>query len=235
MPRRRTFGLLFVRSYRTMALRPIIPLLVSLAFLTTGCTRMYYAAMEKVGKEKRDILASRINEGKKDQEKAKEQFQTTLEAFQALTGFDGGDLEKTYKKLDGEYQAAEDRANDVRNQIKSIEKVSKDMFREWGEEIESMRNAEFKNKSRAMLRDTQKRYQALHVKMQDSSRRMDPVLRAFRDQVLFLKHNLNARAVSSLKKTAASLDSSVSVLVRELDASIQEADAFIASLANQTE
>jgi predicted nucleic acid-binding Zn-ribbon protein len=207
-------------------------LLMSL-LIVGGCTKAYYAAMEKIGKEKRDILASRIVEGKKDQEKAKEQFATTLEAFQALTGFSGGNLEKTYKKLNSELQSAEKRAKDVRDQIKSIEQVSGDLFREWEAELEGMNNARYKAQSRTMLRDTQKRYNGLMSKMNESSRKMEPVLQAFRDQVIFLKHNLNSRAISSLKETGAKLDLEVGSLVKDLEASIQEADAFIASLKNE--
>ena len=213
-------------------MNPVARLPLVLLLLLAGCTQAYYAAMEKIGKEKRDILASRIEGGKKDQEEAKKQFATTLEAFQALTNFDGGNLEKVYKKLNNELEDSERRAKDVRDQIQSIEKVSGDLFREWEEEIEGMRNAQYKSQSRTMLRDTQKRYGLLMTKMKDSSRRMEPVLQAFRDQVLFLKHNLNARAISSLKKTGADLDLKVSGLVKDLDASIQEADAFIASLKN---
>ncbi|MDX2180053.1 MAG: DUF2959 family protein [Bryobacteraceae bacterium] len=201
--------------------------------LLPGCSGVYYSAMEKIGKEKRDILASRIAEGKKDQEKAKEQFKTTLEAFQALTGFDGGDLEKTYKKLNNEFESAEARAKDVREQIASIEKVSQDMFKEWGAEIDTMSNAQIKLESRNMLRDTQRRQALLMDKMRDSERRMQPVLKIFRDQVLFLKHNLNARAIRSLKNTAVQLDTQVTSLVKDIDVSIAEADAFIASLSKQ--
>jgi predicted nucleic acid-binding Zn-ribbon protein len=211
-------------------MKPSAGVLLLLVAALGGCTQAYYAAMEKIGKEKRDILASRIEDGKKDQEKAKQQFATTLEAFQALTGFSGGNLEKTYKKLSGELESAEKRAKDVRDQIKSIEQVSTDLFREWEAEIDGMTNARFKSQSRTMLRDTQKRYGALIGKMNDGARRMDPVLQAFRDQVVFLKHNLNSRAISSLKETGAKLDSEVAGLVKDLEASIQEADAFIATL-----
>ena len=64
-----------------------------------GCTSAYYAAWEKLGYEKRDILVSRIKSANKDQEEAKKQFQTTLQKFQEVTGFKGGDLEAEYKKL----------------------------------------------------------------------------------------------------------------------------------------
>lgn len=186
--------------------------------------------MEKLGKEKRDILVGRVKEVRKDQEEAKEQFKTTLEAFQALTGFDGGDLEKTYKKLNGELEDAESRAKDVTKRIDSIEKVASDMFAEWEKEIAEIQDRSLKSKSRTLLQDTRTRYAALLKKMRLAEKRMEPVLAAFRDQVLFLKHNLNARAIQSLKGTTVEIDKEVTKLMTDLEASIQEADAFIASM-----
>jgi hypothetical protein len=195
-----------------------------------GCSSLYYKAQEKLGNAKRDILVKRVREGRQDQERAKQQIRTTLEAFQQLTGFQGGDLEKVYKKLDGEYQDAEKQARELREQIASIEQVAADMFREWEAEIASMKNAQFRAQSRTMLRDTRTRYAALIAKMKQSEAKMGPVLTVFRDQVLFLKHNLNARAIQSLKTTSVELDARVGALVKDIDASIQEADAFIAGM-----
>ena len=61
---------------------------------------------------------------------------------------------------------------------------------------------------------------------------MDPPLRAFRDQVLYLKHNLNARAIASLQGELRAVESEVAALVREMERSIREADSFVASLGN---
>lgn len=200
-----------------------------------GCTSLYYSGMKKLGKEKRDILAKRVEAGRKDQEEAKKQFQTALEAFQALTGFDGGNLEETYKKLNKEYERTEGRANDVRGRIESIEQVAGDMFKEWDQEIGEMRNSDLKNRSRALRREAEKRYRPLIARMKTSESKMRPVLAAFRDQVLFLKHNLNAKAIASLKQTALKMDGEVALLVKEIEASIQEADAFIATLGLETD
>jgi ElaB/YqjD/DUF883 family membrane-anchored ribosome-binding protein len=211
-----------------------VPLLLAAALVSSACSNLYYASMEKLGKEKRDILISRVKEGRQEQEEARKQIQTTLEAFKQATGFDGGDLEKTYNKLNKEYERCEERAKDLRDQIRSIEKVSNDMFKEWEAEIAKMGNAELKAKSRAMLVDTRERYQALAAKMKKSEARMEPVLAAFRDQVLFLKHNLNAKAISSLKNTVVKMDSNVEALMRDIEASTREADAFIAAMSSQS-
>lgn len=201
----------------------------------SACTSTYYATMHKLGKEKRDILVSRIKDGKKDQDKAKEQLKTTMEAFQELTGFQGGDLEKTYNKLNKEYESAQSRADKVSDQVKSIDKVANDLFREWTGEIEQMQDRELKSKSRAMLRDAQSRHEQYMTAMHATEKKMEPVLQAFHDQVTFLKHNLNARAIKSLKGTAARIDNQVQSLMVDIEKSMKEADAFVASLSNATE
>ena len=203
----------------------------AVTLLLLGCTSTYYKAMQTLGKEKRDILVQRVKDSKKDQEQTKEQLKTTMETFQELAGFKGGDLEKSYKKLNGEYERAEGQANKLRDRINSIDKVSDDLFSEWQKEIDQMGNATLKNRSAAMLRDAKDREGAYMKAMRKTETQMTPVLRAFHDQVLFLKHNLNARAVGSLKGTAASINTDVSSVMKSIDNSMQEADKLIASLA----
>ena len=102
-----------------------------LALTLTGCNSVYYKTMKTLGKEKRDILVKRIKDTKKDQEETKERLKTTMESFQELTGFQGGDLEKNYKRLNGDYEKAADQANKLHDRIQSIDQVSNDMFKEW--------------------------------------------------------------------------------------------------------
>lgn len=207
-----------------------------LVLTLTACNSVYYKTMKTLGKEKRDILVKRIKDTKKDQEETKERLQTTMESFQQLTGFNGGDIEKNYKRLNSDYEKAADQAKKLHDRIQSIDQVSSDMFKEWRKEIDEMRNPLLKNRSTAMLRDAQER-QATYMKaMHKTEDQMTPVLTAFRDQVLFLKHNLNARAIGSLKGTASSINTDVSALIRSIDSSMQEADKLISSLdkANQS-
>ena len=63
--------------------------------------------------------------------------------------------------------------------------------------------------------------------MKAAESRMMPVLRAIRDQVVFFKHNLNARAISLLKENADQIQNDVEKLVREMESSIKEANVFI--------
>jgi hypothetical protein len=213
-----------------MRQRICVPL-VLLMLLLTGCTATYYKTMRTLGKEKRDILVKRIKDAKKDQDETKEKLKTTMESFQALTGFQGGALEKSYKRLNSDYEDANSQANKLHDKIESIDQVSNDLFKEWQGEINQMGNAKLKAQSTTLLRNAKTRQAAYMRAMRKTEDQIAPVLAAFHDQVLFLKHNLNSRAIGSLKGTSAALQGNVADLIQSIDASSQEADKLISSLA----
>jgi ElaB/YqjD/DUF883 family membrane-anchored ribosome-binding protein len=196
----------------------------------SGCTSLYYSAMEKLGKEKRDILLQRILDSKKEQTAARKQIQNTLKTFQDLAGYEGGDLERSYNKLNDEYERARSDADKLKDRVKSIDQVGNDLFREWQKEIDQMKNQNLKSRSRALLREARQRHSVYVRKMSRTVQKMNPILQSFHDQVLFLKHNLNARAVGSLKQTAASINAAVDDWMKDLDSSLQEADTVIETL-----
>ncbi len=210
--------------------RLFLAVALTVALGVSGCTSAYYSVMQKLGKEKRDILVQRVKDSKKDQEDTKEKLQTTMESFQALTGFQGGSLEKSYKKLNGDYESAADQVQKLHDRIQSIDKVSNDLFNEWQNEINQMGNAKLKAQSSAMLRDSKSKNAVFLTAMHNTEARITPVMAAFHDQVLFLKHNLNARAIGSLKGTSAKMDTDVTALKKSIDASMAEADNLINSL-----
>jgi ABC-type transporter Mla subunit MlaD len=207
-----------------------IPLIV-LILLFTGCKSTYYKTMRTLGKEKRDILVSRIKDAKKDQDQTKKQLHTTMESFQALTGFKGGSLEKSYKRLNSDYESAASQAGKLHDKIQSIDQVSNDLFKEWQGEINDMDNVKLKSQDLVMLRNAKTRQATYMRAMRSTEDQIAPVLKAFQDQVLFLKHNLNSRAIGSLKTTSSVLQSDVAGLIKSIDASSQEADKLITSLA----
>ena len=49
--------------------------------------------------------------------------------------------------------------------------------------------------------------------------------------MLFLKHNLNAQAIAYLRNEFASIENDIASLIRDMEASIAKADAFISELA----
>jgi hypothetical protein len=77
---------------------------------------------------------------------------------------------------------------------------------------------------------TKRKYEALIKAMKSAEVKLEPALVPLRDQVMFMKHNLNARAIAGLSEELVSVQTNVDRLVRDMESAIAQADAFIASL-----
>lgn len=198
-----------------------------------GCSSAGIAIREQLGYAKREQLVDRVESARDGQEAAKEQFASALEEFLAVTGTSGGDLEAKYKKLKSEYDRSESRAETVRSRIGSVERVATALFKEWESELGEFQRADLRSASERQLADTKAQYGKLIGVMKSAADKMDPVLAAFKDQVLFLKHNLNARAIASLQGTATEIQSEVQGLIRDMEASIAEANSFIDQMGKE--
>ncbi len=197
------------------------------AMMLSSCGKAYYGTWEAMGVHKREIMVDRVENARDDQEEAKEQFASALEQFSALFNFDGGELGAKYKALKSELDESEKRAAAVTSRIDSVESVSAALFSEWEAELEQYTNASLRSVSEKQLKQTRKKYDQMIAAMHKAEEKMQPVLSTFRDQVLFLKHNLNARAIASIEGTAGELETDVAQLIAEMQVSIDVADAFI--------
>jgi hypothetical protein len=192
-----------------------------------SCSTAYYSAMEKVGIHKRDIMVDRVGEAKESQQEAQEQFKSALAEMTALINFDGGDLEEQYNEIQEQYEDSKEAADLVSLRIAKIEDVSEALFEEWQDEIEEISSANLKRQSASKLKDTQRRYKTLIKSMHKAESKMAPVLSALKDNSLFLKHNLNAKAVGALQGEIVSIQKDVAVLIKDMNAAIEQSQKFI--------
>lgn len=218
-------------------IRPL-PLIVAVAlsslFVLPGCQTVregYYNAWEGMGYAKRERLVDDVKDVREAQVKAKEQFTTALEQFRSAVAFDGGNLEKVYNKLNKELERSQSRADAVHKQIKQVKNVSRALFDEWAGEIKMIKDdPALQAQSQKLFDQTQASYNELVGKMDVAAATMEPVITKFRNRVLFLKANLNAQAIASLKGTEIDLANDIEALIKDMEASIAEADAFIAGM-----
>ena len=66
--------------------------------------------------------------------------------------------------------------------------------------------------------------------MRKSEQKMDPVLSALNDNVLYLKHNLNAKAVAQLQVEFKDIENDIEALIAEMRKAIDSSNAFIESM-----
>ncbi len=203
------------------------------AVVAAGCQSVYFDTMEKFGVHKRDILVDRVEEARDSQEEASEQFASALDKFRSVVEVKGGSLEQKYDALNAELQRSESRAKAVTDRIDAVEDVAEALFKEWEQELTSYSSAELRRSSEQQLRTTRTRYEGLMRAMQQAESRLEPVLKPLRDQVLYLKHNLNAQAIGALQNELTTIEDDVERLVAEMQRSIAEADAFIREMEQQ--
>lgn len=206
---------------------------LSLIFICTvlcGCSSVQYAVKEKFGIHKRDILRSAISDAKSDQTKASEQFQSALDRLMDLYQVDGGELEKKYAEFSSQYEKSLSRSSALKSRINKVNKVAQDLFKEWAVEIDEISNSSLRIKSAQKLEATQNKFDTLIGSFESSKQRMDSVLVLLKDQVLFLKHNLNASAVAGLENEVNEVQNEIIDLIKQIHISINEAEAFINTL-----
>jgi hypothetical protein len=216
-----------MRTYAALLLALVLP---ASASLLPACSTTYYKTMEAFGKEKRDILASRVKSATKDQEEAKEQFQSALDRFSVLVNAQDSDLRRAYDRAKSDFEVSEGKAKDVRERVASVETVGNDLFDEWEKELNEYSSEDLRRSSRGQLTETRARFDQMLRAMKKAEASMEPVLAAFRDTVLYLKHNLNAQAVASMRGTVSELERDVAGLIRDMERSMAEADGFIKQL-----
>lgn len=203
---------------------------LAIAIVLTGCQSAYYGAMEKVGVHKRDILVDRVDDARDAQSDAQEEFKSALQRLDELLQFDGGELEARYNALNDDYESSKSAAERVYDRIEAIDDVAQALFDEWQDELELYSNDAMRRESERSLRETERRYTSLLQSMERAAATMDPVLSKLQDNVLYLKHNLNAKAVDAIRGEYRSLSSDVDILIREMETAIQESNAFIESM-----
>ncbi|MGL5046873.1 MAG: DUF2959 domain-containing protein [Shewanella sp.] len=204
--------------------------LIATSLLLSGCQSAYYGAMEKVGYHKRDIMVDRVKDAKASQTNAQKEFSSALEEMQALLNYRDGNIENAYNRAKDEYESAQSAADNVSNRINKVEDVAEALFDEWKAEIGEISKANLRRNSEAKLKETQRSYKQLIKSMRRAESKMPPILTAMKDNMLYLKHNLNAKAIGAIKGEFASLQTDISGLIKEMNASISESNTFIAAL-----
>ena len=200
------------------------------SFLFGGCAKTYYGAMEKAGFHKRDIMVDRVEDARDAQGEAQEQFQSALEQFDSIVKLKETDLKKAYDKLNDEYKESEEIAEKVSGRIEKVESVADALFEEWEEELALYDNKELQKSSKEQLKKTRARYKEMLSSMHQAEASMEPVLKIFKDNVLFLKHNLNAQAIGSLQSEFSNLKGEIDVLIEKMNTAIESSNKFIADI-----
>jgi hypothetical protein len=222
-----------LRVYLHVSMR-ICALVVCLAALP-ACSTVYYAGLERIGIPKRDLLSRRVESARDAQEDTKEQFRSSLERFRATVHVEAGELEQRYDEMRAELDKSERRAEQLDARIDGVEDVAEALFDEWEDELDDYKRSDLRSASARRLAETRRAYEPMVKAMRKAQRSVEPVLDAFQDVVLALKHQLNARALGSVQGELTKVEREVDALIAQMNRSIGESTKFLETLQTRTE
>lgn len=191
-----------------------------------ACSSMYYDAMEELGYHKRDLLIKRVKAASDAQVETKEQIISASEEFARLIGHSGS-LQEQYNKAKNAYERSQARSEALEDRVEAVRSVGEALFDEWEDELDDYENRDLRRSSERAMKSSKRQFDSLTRAFDATLQRIPPVLEAFEDQVLFLKHNLNAQMVGSLREENVKLRAEVDSLVRDIEASVREAQRFV--------
>jgi septation ring formation regulator EzrA len=194
---------------------------------------VYYSARESIGDHKRDIVVYQVEQACTGLQETKVEFETALERFKTLVNVQETPLEHRYNLLNRQYQFCKAKSEAVSDRISAIEQVSEALFNEWERELGEYSNVSLRNRSKQQLKLTRQNYARLLKSMRKAELKIQPVLSVFKDQVLYLKHNLNAQAIAALQHEFVAIAVDISQLIQAMEQTIAEASYFVSALVEQ--
>ena len=204
------------------------------AILNRRLRKAYYQSRESLlGHHKRDIVVMQVDQACHSLKDSRDQFVEALDKFKTLVHLPDSSLEQRYQQLKRRYDVCRSKADSVSQKIQAVEEVSEALFAEWEAELDLYSNRALRARSQQQLKKSRQQYARLLKALQTAENRMVPVLAAFQDQVLFLKHNLNAHAIAALRHEFVEIGVDISKLIEVMEKTIAEASLFVAVLADQ--
>jgi hypothetical protein len=193
---------------------------------------VYYSAKESVGEHKRDIVVYKVEQACTSLQETRNEFEDALGKFRSLINVNEASLDHKYNLLNRQYQFCRGKSDAVSERIRAIEEVTHALFAEWESELDEYTDRNLRNNSKLQLKTAKQNYARLIKTMRLAESRIQPVLLAFKDQVLYLKHNLNARAISALQHEFIEIGFDISQLIQAMELTILEASQFVSLLSN---
>lgn len=202
-------------------------------FLSKKIRTAIYSARESIGEHKRDIVVAHVEQACIGLQETRDEFEDALERFKNLVCVNETTLDHKYNLLNRQYQFCCAKSVAISDRIRAIEQVSEALFAEWENELGEYTNRNLRAHSKQQLKIAKQNYARLIKSMQKAEAKIQPVLAAFKDQVLYLKHNLNAQAIAALRHEFIEIGIDISQLIQAMEQTIAEASQFVAALSYQ--
>lgn len=203
--------------------------LVSLVSLSAGCRSSGGSFLVFGGSAApQEELISRVRAAQHEAGEAQEDFTAAFTLYQRITTPQAVELDELADDYADALERCQGRHEELDEHVAAVGAEAEELFAGWNEELTRFSSDTLREKSAAMLADTQARTERVLAALVRVQERMDPLVRKLEDYALFFNHNLNARAIATLEDTYKDFDAEYRALESELASSQQEMAAFLA-------
>jgi len=211
----------FTRTLETAALS----LMLAIGWTTVAAAQAGVKQAENLVK-KTEASAKAITE-------AREQIKTTLDGYNALIEGNVEDTKKAYGNLQKEMDRSDDRAEDVGKRIDEMNVEADKYFADWTRSLDGISSPDLRARSEERMKDARSRYDQILATTGKAGDMFASFIQNLRDQVTYLGHDLNPRALASLEGDATKLNTAAESFFGKIDSAIDEATSYAASLRPQ--
>jgi cell division septum initiation protein DivIVA len=177
-------------------------------------------ALAQQGFRQTDRLMSRAENSARAIEDTKGELQRTLEAYNSM--FDGSakNPRRAYQISLRGVERSEKRVGDIQKRLNEMQIEADKYFADWTTSLDAIINQDLRRRSEARRDETRAGYDNIHQAALKAVAEYETFIGNFRDQLMFLGHDLNPSSISSLKEDAGKLNGEAAQLFSEADGSL---------------
>lgn len=172
----------------------------------------------------------KIERADKEMNEARKQVGKALEAYGTLLGEQEEHRRSAYKDLVKALERCEEMSKELRERREDMDKQAEKFFKDWKKSLKDIKSSDLESRSERRLEDTRERYRRVSDRWREMRERYQPVTSRLEDQVVYLGHDLNADATSSLEQDAREVQAEADALFRAMDEFEAEAQGYVSSL-----
>jgi len=214
-------------------MRPNILRAVALALLSltaTACQALGGSPLLFGGSDTpQEDLVDSVRAADEEAVEARTDFDAAFALYQRVTTPQAAELDDLADDFADAIESCRERFEDLATRRTKVDEEATTLFQGWNEELGRYSLELMREKSAAMLADTEKRTERVTKALERLQTRMEPVVKKLEDYALFFHHNLNPRAIATLEDTYKDFDAEYRALVSELEKTRAEITQFLAN------
>jgi ATP-dependent exoDNAse (exonuclease V) beta subunit len=158
------------------------------------------------------------------------QLQKTMVTYNSITEMTAKDLKSAYKDLNKDVADSEKKVAEGRPKVDEMNTEAASYFSAWKASAAAISDPGLRKRSEERLADAQVRFDKISAAGKDARQSFDTLMKDAKDQSTFLGHDLNAKAITSLKPDAAKFNGRANTVFAKVDGVTKMFDEYITSM-----